>query len=172
MSRSKHLIVVLAVLCLAPATSSVAQEVGEFWSRPGPPSFGIEIDPLTGKYRFVDRDDKLEGQDPRNRAVVNGSFNVISVTCTNCGTGCPPLSRTVVVVLQANAPVPAGFGIGVLATGNYTSNALTPPQKAGLNPGDFYTITVIGDVVSCSNRFTVFFDICQPAPFNPGGPCP
>ncbi len=125
----------------------------------------LEVDPRTGKIRA-----RTPGRRP-GRGNVNGSFDFISATCTDCGGACPSFSRTVEVVLEANTPV-SSYGAGGVVSGNYTLTSLSEVGNDPIAAGEQVTFTFTGDVLSCSTFFGIFFDVCSPvSPASPTGGC-
>ncbi len=164
-------------LCLAPLAAQEGLDLSRSAgveapaSKPGHGSgVWLEVDPRTGKVRAgVPRAHFTPGG--VQGATVNGSFDFISAACTDCGGACPSFSRTIEVVLQANAAV-SNYGIGGTSAGNYT---LTSIGESGPDPiavGEQFTITFTGDVLSCVSFFAIFFDVCSPvSPASVFGAC-
>jgi len=124
----------------------------------------LQIDPNGSVVRI------LSGRD--NRTVIDSSFDFVSANCTNCGTGCPPLSRTVEVVLQANEAVPGGYGVSSLSSANYTVTNVSYSTQATLIAGQQVTVTITGDVLDCGTWFKVYFSMCEVAPASWAKTCP
>ena len=146
-----------------PAGPIAIEDPGVVAPPPGP-GFMVVVDPMTG-------DIKTEGGGFGN-APINPLFTVIGFSCPDCGGTCPPLSRTISLVLQANTVIPGGFGVGNLSLSNYSLAAITGPQKTGLAAGELFTITAVGDVGVCTQNFQLFFDVCDPPPNTPEQACP
>jgi len=124
---------------------------------------GLQVDPDSGTVRILSR---------QGRAVINPDFSMVSATCLNCGGGCPPISRSVDVVLQAVAAVPGGYGVSGLTSANYTMTNVGYSTQSALAVGQQVTITITGDVLDCSTSFNVYFNICDSTPANWGDSCP
>jgi len=110
-----------------------------------------------------------------SRVVINSSFAVVSVSCLDCGTPCPPFERSVQVVLEATTAVDAGYGVSDLTSNNYTllpDGEVQYSTRAALSAGQQITITITGDVLDCTNWFSVYFNLCDLAPRQPTDPCP
>jgi hypothetical protein len=124
---------------------------------------GVSFDPATGEVQLLA---------PRGRGQIDGSFELVSVTCTDCSGVCPPWGRTLEIVMRATAPVGAGFGVSSLTSTNYTvdpqlSGAVTydPPNTSPLSQGQTVTVTVVGEVLACvAPRTNLYFDMCDVAP--------
>ncbi len=124
---------------------------------------GLKIDPDSGAVRILSRN---------GRAVINPDFSMVSATCLNCGGGCPPVSRSVDVVLQAVVAVPGGYGVSSLTSANYSVTNVGYSTQAALIAGQQVTITITGDVLDCSTSFNVYFNMCDSTPANWGDSCP
>ena len=141
---------------------------------PGTPNFALQVDPISGKIHVLStsQTSPINAGSVGSKAAINGNFNFISATCVDCGTGCPPTSRQIDVVLQANTAVTSGYGVGNISTSNATMTNATPPAKTDLNNGDFYNLSIVTDVINCGSTFGLFFDVCQPSSTDPGAACP
>ncbi len=170
-------IVLSFAFCLAPlaAQESFGRSGSARVETPGAkPGLGsgvfLEIDPRSGKMRAgVPRASFTPGD--VQTGTVNGSFDFISAACPDCGTPCPTFSRTIQVVLEANAAV-SNYGVGGVTTGNYTLTSVVESGNDPIAAGEQLTITFTGDVLSCFSIFGLFFDVCSPvSPGSPTGAC-
>jgi hypothetical protein len=134
------------------------------------PLVGFEVDPATGEVKLVAPDGPVADGVADAKANISGSFDLDSVTCTNCG-GCPALGdRTLTVVLLATQEVPAeSYGVSDLVSTNYTLTGVVHTVPA-LEPGDLLPITISGDIGVCGT-FRVYFDMCDTPPEVPTDPC-
>jgi len=117
---------------------------------------GLRFDPTSSMVQVI--------RPPRSRDLVDPSLVMASLSCPLCGTGCPPGPRTVVVVLQAIAPIALGYGVSDMASTNYTVTGVVQSTSAALAVGQEVTITITGNVISCGSNFTVWFSMCDVAP--------
>lgn len=101
------------------------------------------------------------------QAVIDSAFVQVSVDCLECGGSCPPAQRTVVVVLEATAPVAAGYDACNLTSSNYTVDSIALSTNEALAVGDQLTITIVGDVIACGSSFNVWLSMCGEL-FDPG----
>ena len=79
---------------------------------------------------------------------------------------------TVEVVLEANAPVAAGYGVSDLTTGNYTITGVAQDTSSDLAIGEQVTITFTGDVADRGTNFNLWFSICSTTPVSASCGCP
>ncbi|MCB9686342.1 MAG: DUF1554 domain-containing protein [Alphaproteobacteria bacterium] len=128
-------------------------ELDDVLAQMGPGSFAIVGDPVTGEIATV----RL-GADPLFR-VANADFTLVSNTCTNCGTGCPPTSRTIrTIVTHTTGMAGEQFYVEPIYTRNYV-NASTSPAAFVLPLGNDATLDTTGNVVDCSRSFAYVFEL-------------
>jgi len=124
---------------------------------------GLKIDPDSGTVWVFSKG---------NLALINSSFSFVSATCLNCGAGCPSFSRSIDVVLEATTAVAGGYGVSSLTSVNSTVTNVAYSTEAALTAGQQVTITITGNVLSCSSWFKVYFDMCDSSPSNWSNSCP
>jgi len=124
---------------------------------------GLRVDPWTGEVRELGA---------RSRDLIDASFDLVSVDCPDCGDTCPPVTRTVVVVLEALTDVAGGYGVSDLTDSNYTVSGVGYSTQAPLSAGQQVTITLTGDVLECGSWFNVWFSVCDVAPADWHTACP
>ncbi|MCA9489426.1 MAG: DUF1554 domain-containing protein [Myxococcales bacterium] len=135
-------------------------DLDEVVSRMVPGSIGIIGDPNTGEIATV----RLAA-DPRWR-VANSDFSLVANWCTNCGTGCPPTSRTIrTIVTHTTGMDGEQFFVNPIYSRNYSSPATSPGAFVAA-VGNDVTLDTTGDVVSCTNTFAYVFELtAQPRAF-------
>ncbi len=85
----------------------------------------------------------------RSRDVINSSFTMVSASCPSCGTGCPPIARSVEIELRATADVAAGYGVSDLRSINFTPFDVSYSTRDALTTGETVIVTLTGDVLDC-----------------------
>lgn len=119
-----------------------------------PGSFSVVGDPETGDVATI----HLAG-DPLWRNA-SADFTIVTPTkCINCGTGCPPTSRTLRVVLQHSAGMSGEqFTVEPVSARNFV-NAVTTPGAFVTPVGNNITLDTTGDVTSCTKSFNYTFEL-------------
>lgn len=136
-------------------------DLDEVLSQMVPGSFAILGDPQTGEVATV----RMAGDSAWR--IANSDFTITSgPVCTNCGTGCPPTSRTIRIVLNhATGMDGEQFFVNPIYSRNFTGAATSPGAFTSLVGADV-TLDTTGDVTSCTQTFAYLFELtAQPRVF-------
>ncbi len=119
-----------------------------------PGEIAVVGDPLTGEVATIQ-----STATPLAR-VANVDFSVISpATCTNCGGGCPPTTRTISTTLRHTSGMGGeSFTVVTSRALNFT-NVVSTPSSFVRAIGADVTIDSTGDVVSCTQPFSYRFNL-------------
>jgi len=163
-SRFAAAVAVLVLLAGLPSLALAGDRERPALSRERPLTglIGLRVDPDGSVVQLIRSSD---------RNLIDPRLDLVSVVCTNCGSGCPPVARTVEVVLQANTAIAAGYGVSNLTTIAYTVTGVTQSTSAALAVGNQVKITFNGDVLDCGTWFSVWFSMCDVAPLHPEDAC-
>ncbi len=106
----------------------------------------------------------------RSRAVINSSFDMVSANCIDCGAACPPVARTVQVVLEATTDVDAGYSVSNLTAANFSIPNVSYTTQDALALGEQVTITLTGTcstAITGSTSFSPSATARRPSPTDP-----
>jgi len=164
MSRFAAVVVVLVLLAGLPTLvlAGDRERPANGQIRPLTGLIGLRVDPDSSVIQLVLSPD---------RNLIDPRLDLVSLVCTNCGSGCPPVGRTVEVVLQANTAISAGYGVSNLTSNGWTVTGVTQSTSAALAVGQQVKITINGDVLDCGTWFSVWFSMCDVAPLHPEDAC-